>query len=130
MFGTYGKSVLAFLYAVATAVVPLASGDHHIDQGEGVSIAIAVVTAATVWLMPLFPSATWTKSAAAFLLAGLNVAAVVILDHSIDLEEWLMIGTAALGAIGIKLAPADSPKTGVAVGWGSDVPTRMVGVGR
>lgn len=130
MFGTYGKTILAFLYAVATTAVPLYSGDHHIDPSEGVSIAIAFVTAAGVWLFPLAPSATWTKSAAGFLLAGLNVAAVVILDHSIDLEEWMMIGTAALGAIGIKLAPADSPKTGTAVGWGSDTPTKMVGVGR
>lgn len=127
MFKTYGKTWLAFFYAVATVAVPLYSGDHHIDPSEGVSIAIAVVTNAGVWLIPLVPSAAWTKSAVGFLLAGLNVTAVVILDHSIDLEEWLMIATSALGAIGITLAPADSPKTGTAVGWGSDSPTKLFG---
>lgn len=121
MLHTYGKAILAFLYAVAMVAVPLASGDGHVDPSEGVTIAVAVVTNAGVWLIPLVPSATWTKSAVGFLLAGLNVAAVVILDHMIDANEWLMIGTAALGAIGITLAPTTSTKTATSVGWGSDL---------
>ncbi len=64
MFQKYGKAILAFLYAVAFIAIPLYTGDHHVDPGEGVTIAIAVVTSAGVWLIPLAPSARWTKTAA------------------------------------------------------------------
>ena len=122
----YGKAIIGFLYAVAYVVIPLVSGDGHIDRPEAVSLAIAVVTAAGVYLVPLAPDRPWTKSLVAMLLAGLNVAAVVILDSRIDAQEWLMIATAALGAIGISIAPAKSepPKDRagetVSVGWGLD----------
>ena len=121
----YGKSIIAFLYAVFVGFAPLWNGDHKYDAAEAVATAIAVVTAAAVYLVPLAPGAGWTKSVVAFLLAGLNVAAVVILDGSIDVPEWLMIVTAALAAIGIQVAPAESPATGMRVGVGSDQPVRV-----
>jgi hypothetical protein len=120
MFQTYGKAILAFLYACAFVAIPLYTGDHHIDPGEGVTIAIAVVTNAGVWLIPLAPSAKWTKTAAGVLLAGLEVATVVILDHIIDANDVMMIAAAVLGALGITAAPATSPKTLASVGWGVD----------
>ena len=120
MFNTYGKSILAFLYAIAFVAIPLATGDGRIDAGEGVTIAIAVVTNAGVWLIPLAPTAKWTKTAAGALLAGLEVAAVVILDHFIDANEALMIVAAVLGALGIAAAPASSPRAMASVGWGAD----------
>jgi hypothetical protein len=106
MFNRYGKSIVAFLYAAVFVAIPQVSGDGHLDPAEGVTLAIAVVTAAGVYLVPLAPGAKWSKSAIGFLLAGLNVAAVVVLDFRIDAAEWLMIATAALGAIGIYAAPA------------------------
>jgi hypothetical protein len=120
--GKYGKFVIGFLYACAMAAVPQLTGDGHLDPAEAVVVATGVVSAAGVWLLPLAPGATWTKSVYAFLMAALGVAATVILDFKIDANEWLMIATAALGAIGIGLAPASS-ETGarpVSVGWGSD----------
>jgi hypothetical protein len=124
MFAQYGKSVVAFLYAGAFVLIPQVSGDGHLDPAEGVTLAIAVVTAAGVYLVPLAPTAKWTKSAVGFLLAGLNVAATVVLDYRIDAAEWLMIATAALGSIGIFLAPAVTKTPGgvsdVAVGVGAD----------
>ncbi|MGA5298703.1 hypothetical protein ACPCHT_02170 [Nucisporomicrobium flavum] len=124
----YGKAIIGFLYAVAYVIIPLLSGDGRIGRPEWVTVAIAVVTAAGVYLVPLAPDRPWTKSVVAMLLAGLNVAAVVILDERIDAQEWVMIVTAALGAIGITAAPArtEPPKdkatvgTTVAVGWGFD----------
>jgi peptidoglycan/LPS O-acetylase OafA/YrhL len=116
----FGKAIVAFLYAAAFVAIPQLSGDGHLDPSEGVTLAIAVVTAAGVYLVPLAPSAKWTKTAVGVLLAALNVAAVVILDHRIDAEEWLMILTSVAGALGITVAPAASPKTGTAVGWGAD----------
>jgi uncharacterized membrane protein len=125
----YGKSIIAFLYAVAFVVIPQISGDHHVDPPEAVNLCIAIVTAGAVYLIPMFAAAKWTKSLVAFLLAGLNIAATVILDGSLSAQDWLLIATSALGAIGIGLAPAVSvlrasapgmPTGTVAVGWGSD----------
>lgn len=125
----YGKSIIAFLYAAAFVAIPQISGDHHIDPSEGVNLAIAIVTAGSVYLVPIFPAAKWTKSTVAFLLAGLNIATTVILDGHLDPQDWLLIATSALGAIGITLAPAitflksttpGAPTITAAVGWGAD----------
>ena len=126
MLSTYGKFIVGFLYAVATAAVPLFSGDHHVDPSEGVAIAIAVCTAALTWLVPLVPSAPWIKSAVAAALAGLQVLATVIIG-GVDGNDIMLIAFAVISALGISVAPADSPKTGTAVGWGSDSPTKYAG---
>lgn len=116
----YGKSIIAFLYAVATVAVPLFTGDRHVDPVEGAIIATAVVTNVGVWLVPLAPQAKWTKTAVGVLTAGLAVVEVAILDHVIDANELMLIAAALAAAAGIQLAPAESPKTHAAVGWGSD----------
>ena len=116
---TYGKSVIAFLYAVAVVGVPLFTGDHHIDPSEGVAIAIAASTAALTWLVPLAPTAKWTKTAIGAVLAGLQVATVVIVG-GVDGNDVLLIVFAVLSFLGIAVAPAASTKTSARVGWGSD----------
>lgn len=119
----YGKFIVSFLYAVAVVAVPFFSGDKHIDPSEGVAIAIAVCTAALTYLVPLVPSAPWIKTAVAAVLAGLQIAATVIVG-GIDSNDMLLIAAAVVGALGITLAPAVST-TGTGVGWGSDSPTRV-----
>jgi len=108
MFKTYGKSIVAALYAVAVVAIPLFSGDHHIDPAEGIAIAIAASTAALTWLVPLVPSAPWTKTAIGAVLAGLQIAATVIVG-GIDSNDLLLIAAAVLSALGIAVAPATSP---------------------
>jgi hypothetical protein len=108
MFQKYGKSIVAFLYAVATVAIPLFTGDHHIDPSEGVAIAIAVCTNGLVYLVPLVPSARWTKTAIGAALAGLQVVTVVIVG-GIDGNDVLLIAAAVAGALGITVAPAQSP---------------------
>jgi hypothetical protein len=120
MYRKYGKTIFAFFYAVAVVAVPLASGDHHIDQAEGVQIAIAVCANGIVWLVPLVPSAPWTKTALGAALAGLNVVAAVIVG-GINGNEWVSVAAAVLGALGITLAPAISPKTQTASGAGTSL---------
>lgn len=120
---TYGKSIVAFLYAVATTAMPLVTGDHHIDPSEGVAIAIAACTAALTWLVPLVPSAPWTKTAIGAVLAGLQVATTVIVG-GVDGNDMLLIAFAVLSFLGITAAPAVSATTGARVGWGSDSLTR------
>jgi hypothetical protein len=114
----FGKSIVAFVYAVATVAVPLFTGDHHIDPSEGVAVAIAVCTNALVYLVPLAPGAKWTKTAVGAALAGLQVVTTVIVG-GVDGNDWLLIAAAVTSALGIYVAPAVS-NTGVAVGTGAD----------
>jgi hypothetical protein len=114
MFQTYGKSIVAAVYAVAIVAIPLFSGDQRIDPAEGVTIATAS-TALLTYLVPLVPTATWTKTAVGAVLAGLGVLSTVIGD-GVDANDLLLIAASVLGALGITLAPAISPRTGTAAG--------------
>lgn len=118
---THGKAIVAFLYAVAVAVLPLFTGDRNVDAVELVAMAIAITTAVATWLVPLAPSMPGVKTAVAAMLAGLQVAATLILDGNLATDDILLIAATVLGALGIAVAPAES--RGVAVGWGSDVRT-------
>jgi hypothetical protein len=113
----YGKAVVAFLYAVATVFIPLASGDHHLGESDWIAVAIAVCTAALTYLIPLVPSAPWTKTAVGAVLAALQVAATVVVG-GINGNEWLTIILALISALGITIAPAVSPRTKTAHGAG------------
>ena len=117
MLKTYGKSLVAFVYAVATVAIPFWTGDHHVDPSEGVAIGIAVCTAALTWLVPLVPSAPWTKTAIGVILAVLQVVTTVIVG-GIDSNDVMLIIAAIVSALGIGVAPAISPKTQTAAGVG------------
>jgi hypothetical protein len=107
MFQTYGKSLVAALYAVAVVAVPLFSGDHHVDPSEGVAIGIALCTALLTYLVPLVPGARWAKTAVGAVLAGLQVATTVIVG-GVDSNDVLLISLAVLSFLGIAVAPAIS----------------------
>ncbi len=113
-----GKAIVAFLYAVAVVAVPLFSNNHVPSPTEWVQILIALVTALGVYITPLVPGATWTKSAIGAALAGLQVL-VTVIDGGVDGNDLLLITFAVASALGIILAPAASPN-GAAVTWGSD----------
>lgn len=118
-----GKALVAALYAIAVTAVPLLSGNHTPSPAEWVQIVIAALTAVTVYLVPLVPSAPWVKTAVGALLAGAQVL-VTVIDNGVAGNDYLVIAFAVAGALGITLAPAESPRTGTAVGWGSDTPVR------
>ncbi|MEU7904098.1 hypothetical protein [Actinoplanes sp. NPDC049118] len=115
----YGKSIVAALYAVAVVAVPQLSGDGRVDPSEAVAIGIAVCTALLTYIVPLVPSAPWVKTAIGAVLAGLQVATTIIVG-GVDSNDALLIAFAVLSFLGIAVAPAESPRTAVAVGWGSD----------
>lgn len=112
-FQMYGKGIVAALYAVAVVAVPQFTGDGRVDAPEGVAIAIAACTAVLTYLVPLMPSAPWTKTAIGAALAGLQVAATVI-GSGLDGDDLVLIAAAVLAALGIAVAPAASPTTGTA----------------
>lgn len=113
MFSTYGKSIVAAIYAVAVVAVPFISGDGHVDPSEGVAIGIAICTALLTYLVPLVPGARWAKTAVGAVLAGLQVATTAIVG-GIDSNDWLLIAFAVASFLGIAVAPAVSTVTGTA----------------
>ena len=104
LWSTYGKSIIAFAFAVVTAV-QAAVFDGHISQVEGVQISIAAVTAFVVWLAPRLPHAAGIKTAAAVGLAVLNVLVTVIVGglSQADITEMVLAG---LTVLGVGVAPA------------------------
>ncbi|BEL07807.1 hypothetical protein Q0Z83_059980 [Actinoplanes sichuanensis] len=114
----YGKAIVAILTAGIVAAYQALSGDQTIEPAEWVSVAIAIVTAVGVWLVPLAPGAAWAKTAVAVVLAVLQVLTTAILD-GLGTDEILLMLITAAGAAGIWIAPAEST-TGVSVGVGAD----------
>lgn len=105
----YGKSIVAFLYAIAVVFIPLFSGDHHIDPSEGIIIALAVGNNIIVYLVPLTPRFASVKTVVNALLAALAVVQTTI-EGGITGNDWLLIAAAFFGALGVWLAPAASTK--------------------
>ena len=118
---TMGKAIVAALYAAAVVAVPLLEGNHVPSPAEWVQIVIALLTAVTVYVVPVVKGAAWVKTVVGALLAVAQVLVTVIND-GINGNDALMIVFALAGALGIALAPADSTglRSGTAVGWGSD----------
>jgi hypothetical protein len=107
---TYGKSIVAFLYAVAVTAVPLLTPGHTFDAADGIAVGIAVATALLTYLVPLVPAYPWTKTVVGAALAGLQVAAGLVVG-GLDGQAWLSIALAVITGLGIAVAPASSPKT-------------------
>jgi hypothetical protein len=116
-----GKAIIAALYAAAVIAVPLFEGNHVPSPAEWVQITIALLTAVTVYVVPVVEGAAWVKTTVGALLAVAQVLVTVIND-GINGNDALMIVFALAGALGIYLAPADSTGVtgGTAVAWGSD----------
>lgn len=105
---TYGKSIVAVLGALVLLVIPMYTGDHHIDPSEGVAILLGVLQAVGVWLIPLAPQAKWAKTGVALLTTLGNVFAVQLLG-GIDGNDVAILITAVLTFFGIAGAGAISP---------------------
>jgi hypothetical protein len=99
-----GKSLAAVVVA-GLLVVQAAVTDNRIDAAEGLQIAIAVTAAVSVYLVPDLTSFPWAKNATAAVLAALNFAAGAI-DGGIVGSEWVGLVLAALGVLGVSVAPA------------------------
>lgn len=103
----YGKSLVAALTAAVVVAYQALSGDQNIEAAEWVSIAIALVTALGVYVVPMSPYAKWAKTAVAVILAVLQVATTAILG-GIGADELLLMFITAVGAAGVYVAPAIS----------------------
>jgi hypothetical protein len=108
-FMKYGKALAAVLAAGVTVLVSSLT-DGHIDAGEGIQISIALATAAGVYLVPNLPGFPGTKTGLAALLAVLNLATGMVVNGHLHLTgaQWVNLGLAALGVLGVSLAPVRS----------------------
>lgn len=106
MWQKYGKSITAALLAAATAVVAGIT-QEHVNPAEWIRIAIAVVTALTVYLAPVTTDYRWIKTVLAVVLAALNVLVALILD-GLQPSDWMAVLLAAATALGVGVAPAVS----------------------
>jgi hypothetical protein len=92
-----------FAQVVATLLAAFAAalfGDNTISATEWVNVAIAGVGACAVFTAPNVPGAAYTKSIISVLMAVLTVLVSAIVG-GITITEWIQIGTAALGAVGV-----------------------------
>lgn len=108
VFAKYRKAVGAVAVTVAAYVVSLAT--DGITAQEGVLIAGVGVSAVSVAIVPNLDAgiAKVAKTIIAFLLAGLTVAAAVIVG-GLTGAEWVEILVAAFAAVGVTAIPNDWP---------------------
>lgn len=120
-WNVFGKAIFAWLFAVYTAAVPLLSGDHHIDSGEWVVLALAIGNGILVFLVPVSPALASAKSWINAVLAALAVLQTVI-GGGVDMSELALVIGAFLAVVGVAVAPAYSEGNGTRVPTGSDTP--------
>lgn len=101
----YSKAIAAVIATVLSGVVAALSGDGLVDATEWVNVAILAVGACAVFASPNVPGAPFTKSVLAVLTAVLTLLVSFIGDGVVDVTEWLQLGVAALGALGVYGAP-------------------------
>jgi hypothetical protein len=104
---TYGKSIMGFLGALALVVIPLVTGDNHIDPSEWLAIIIAAAQLALVYLIPLAPGARWVKTAISFVITVAQVLTTIIIG-GIDGNDVAILITTVLTFFGIAVAGAVS----------------------
>lgn len=96
----YWKSLVAVVVTVLSALQASLFNDQVISNPEWVNVAIAGVTAAAVFAAPNVPGARYTKAILAALGAVLTVLASSIIG-GVSPSEWIQIGLAALGTVGV-----------------------------
>lgn len=101
----YGKTWAALAYTLVIALQAALSGDGRVEADEVVQIAIAVVTAIGVYVVPITTQYKWVKTAVAAVLALLQGLTTVVLGGW-EPNDWLTLLITGLGALAILLAPA------------------------
>jgi hypothetical protein len=101
----YAKSVLAIV-AAAIGILVTGLSDNVLTPTELTNVAIVIVTALGVYLVPNLPEgpAKYLKFAVALLGAAL-VTLSSLLDGGVTTSEWLQVALAALTALGVYVVP-------------------------
>lgn len=97
------KALVAVLMAGLVSYQTLATDGVSVQ--DWCSIAVAVIGAVGVYLIPNTPALDWAKTGVAVLLAGAQAAVQVSGDGVISGTEWLTVAIAAVGVVSVYVAP-------------------------
>lgn len=102
----YAKAIVAIAMAALTALVA-ALTDDQLTVVELVHVAVAVVTAVGVYLVPNLPSGVGRYAKALVAIAGtaLQAAVPLLTEGSIGVSGWLIVILAALSAVSVGIVP-------------------------
>lgn len=105
----YAKFIVLAITATLASIVP-ALADNSLDASELVNGLIVGLGAIGVYIIPNLDEgiARYFKFGVAFLTAG-AVALNSALTDGVTMVEWLQIGLAAFGAVGLYIIPNGSP---------------------
>lgn len=101
----YAKALAAVIATVLSGVVAALTLDQTITAVEWVNVAILGAGALGVFAAPNVPGAAYTKAALAVITAVLTLTVQLLFDGALDLTDWLQLGVAALGALGVYAVP-------------------------
>lgn len=112
--GFYAKAIVSIL-AAGLGILTAALSDGKVSPVEFVNVAIAIVTAVGVYLIPNLPDgpARVAKTIVAFSGAVLT-ALVTVLGNvagwdGVAASDWLTVLLAGLGAVGVYVIPNETP---------------------
>lgn len=95
---------IAALVGAALVVLSSALSDGDFSLVEQIQVAVAVATAAGVYIAANLPALTGAKTAIAAVLAALNLVIVYLTDAagtSLTGSEWVNVGLSVLTAVGV-----------------------------
>jgi drug/metabolite transporter (DMT)-like permease len=101
----YAKALAAIIATVLSGVVAALTLDETITPAEWINVAILAAGAAGVFAAPNVPGSRYTKAVLAVITAMLTLAVQLLVDGTLDLTDWLQLGVAALGALGVYAVP-------------------------
>lgn len=106
----YAKAIVAILTAGAT-VLATAITDNFVTLDERFGIALAIVNAVAVYLVPNLSAGVgrYAKLIVALVGTGLQAALPLIVDGTFPPSAWLLVLVAALGAVSVGIVPNRQP---------------------
>lgn len=96
---SYLRSVLQALVAVLAAVIP-ALTDAPMDQAAVFNVIALAAGALMVWNSPATQDWAFAKTIASAVAAGAVVISSAVSD-GMSVPEWIQVGVAVLGALGV-----------------------------
>jgi peptidoglycan biosynthesis protein MviN/MurJ (putative lipid II flippase) len=115
----YAKTLVALLTAVLAAVLPALTNhagllpDGHLGASGVANIVVLGAAAVQVFSAPNTPGWRWAKTIAAAVAAGGVVLISALTDADVGAAEWVQIGMAVLGALGVYAVPNALTSDGV-----------------
>lgn len=101
----YSKAIAAVVATILSGVIAALTGDSTISVSEWINIAILAAGACAVFTAPNVPHAPLTKTVLAVITAILTLAVSLLADGDLNVTDWLQLGIAALGALGVFAVP-------------------------